>query len=75
MAFKPYERIIVEGMLVNDERRDVAGYFLREVLQGPKKGFYLVKVLDVEVFVKPEQVISEGLHLQILKSKRESENK
>ena len=70
-VFKPYERITVKGLLVNAIRRDMSGYFLKEMLQGPKKGMYLVKISDTELFVPPEQVISEEQALLEIRKQRE----
>lgn len=73
--FYAYQRITVLDLLINDIRMDTSGYFIREMLHGPKKGKYLVRVNSTELFVDADKVITEEEHLKRLLKEREDKEK
>ncbi len=57
--FKPQDVIWVMNFLMNDERVNAVGKFIREQYGGPYDGWYLVEINTVRIHQPKEKVLSE----------------
>ena len=70
MSFNKGDKVFVMSFLLNDERLNVPATFIKEQVNGPMKGTYLVTINTVNIHVPKEKVLTENTYRDVIRISR-----